>query len=218
MTKVIRDNPMVNYAKIIADTNSNHYNVRDEYKDNTVEQNIAITKNEQRKFSVGCINITGELNIGMMIRSACLFGAENFYIFGRKKFDKRSTVGAEKYMNIVQYTFDAPIHADEQLFIELRKLNTTHRVLLCEQGGKELGHDTEGFYASDSRPPLFLFGSESHGIPELILNQKLDSKYDMGWYHEFERISIPQRGVLRSFNVSSAMNIIVWDYVKEMYL
>jgi tRNA G18 (ribose-2'-O)-methylase SpoU len=212
------DNPMVNYAKIIEETNSKHYNVRDEYKDNTVEQNIAITRSEQRKFSVGCINITGELNVGMMLRSACLFGAENFYIFGRKKFDRRSTVGAEKYMNIVQYTFDAPIHADEQLLIELRKLNTTHRVLLCEQGGMTLGHDTEGFYASNPRPPLFLFGSESHGIPELILNQKLDSKYDMGWYHEFERISIPQRGVLRSFNVSSAMAIVCWDYCKEMFL
>jgi hypothetical protein len=29
---------MVNYSKIIADTASNHYNVRDEYKDNTYEQ------------------------------------------------------------------------------------------------------------------------------------------------------------------------------------
>ncbi len=96
------DNPMVNYSKIIAETASNHYNVRDEYKDNSYEQNVAITRNEQRPFSVGAINITGELNIGMMIRSACLLGAENFYIFGRKKFDKRSTVGAEKYINIAE--------------------------------------------------------------------------------------------------------------------
>jgi tRNA G18 (ribose-2'-O)-methylase SpoU len=95
------ENPMVNYSRIIADTASNHFNVRDEYKTNTYEQNVAITVSEQRRFSVGCINITGELNIGMMIRSACLLGAENFYIFGRKKFDKRSTVGAEKYINIV---------------------------------------------------------------------------------------------------------------------
>jgi tRNA G18 (ribose-2'-O)-methylase SpoU len=67
-------NPTVNYADIIADTASKHYNVRDEYKNNTVEQNVAITLSEQRRFSVACINITGELNIGMMIRSACLLG------------------------------------------------------------------------------------------------------------------------------------------------
>ena len=87
------DNPMVNYAKINKETLSNHFNVRDEFKDNTVAENVAICNRDRLKFSVGCINITGDLNIGMMIRSACLLGAENFYIFGRNKFDKRSTVG-----------------------------------------------------------------------------------------------------------------------------
>ena len=200
------ENPMVNYSKIIAETASNHYNVRDEYKDNSYEQNVAITRNEQRPFSVGAINITGELNIGMMIRSACLLGAENFYIFGRKKFDKRSTVGAEKYINIVQYTFDDPIHADESILNQLTLMN--HDIILCETGGEVLGKNTwtEHKQYPPVQHPLFLFGSESHGIPE-----KVSNAFD-------RKISIPQRGVLRSFNVSAAMNIIVWDYVKEMYL
>ena len=200
------ENPMVNYSRIIADTASNHFNVRDEYKTNTYEQNVAITVSEQRRFSVGCINITGELNIGMMIRSACLLGAENFYIFGRKKFDKRSTVGAEKYINIVQYTFDDPMHADTDILNHLKLLS--HDIILCETGGEVLGKDT--WTTRKNNPPiqhpLFLFGSESHGIPETI-SDAFDRK-----------ISIPQRGVLRSFNVSAAMNIIVWDYIKEMYL
>jgi tRNA G18 (ribose-2'-O)-methylase SpoU len=212
------ENPMVNYKKIIAETNSNHYNVRDEYKNNSYEENIAICNKEKLKFSVGVINVTGCLNIGMMVRSACLFGAENFYIFGRKKFDRRSTVGAENYINIVQYVFDDPIHADHLMLDELRKLKVDNRILLCEHGGRELGFSNEGFYTFDNRPPLFIFGSESHGIPELITNQKVDSEYDMGWNYEFERVSIPQRGVMRSFNVSAAMAVIVFDYVKEMYL
>ncbi len=201
------ENPMVNYSKLIAETASNHYNVRDEYKENTYEQNVAITMSEQRRFSVGCINITGELNIGMMIRSACLFGAENFYIFGRKKFDKRSTVGAEKYINIVQYTFDDPIHADESILNQLKLLK--HNIVLCEHGGHVMGKDNWKFYDSlhkHNETPLFIFGSESHGIPEVIR------------FANFERISIPQRGVLRSYNVSAAMNIICWDFIKEIYL
>jgi len=202
----VMTNPMVNYSDITKQTASEMYNVRDEYKQNTYEQNVAITMSEQRMFSVGCINITGELNVGMMIRSACLFGAENFYIFGRKKFDKRSTVGAEKYINIVQYNFDDPIHADESILNQLKLLN--HDVILCETGGEVLGKDT--WNSRKFNPPilhpLFLFGSESHGIPESIVKS-------------FNRkISIPQRGVLRSFNVSAAMNIIVWDYIREMYL
>jgi tRNA G18 (ribose-2'-O)-methylase SpoU len=207
-------NPMVDYNKIIAETTSKHYNVRDEYKNNTVEDNQFVCHLERRDFSVGVINVTGELNIGMMIRSACLLGAENFYIFGRKKFDKRSTVGAEKYINIVHYTYDEPINADVQILQDLRTL--PHPIIACEQGGVTLGTvDAEVLYLSvKNSHPLFLFGSESHGIPQIILEQKDSSGYPD---YEFSRISIPQRGVLRSFNVASAMNIICWDYIKEIY-
>lgn len=201
------ENPMVNYNKIISETNSKHYNVRDEYKHNSIEENIAICNRDRLKFSVGCINITGELNIGMMIRSACLFGAENFYIFGRNKFDKRSTVGAENYINIVQYVFDDPIHADLQIATKLKELEKElgYSTILCDTGGVELGKDTSWKLYRYSHP-LFIFGSESHGIPEAVSNN-------------FKvKVSIPQRGVLRSFNVSAAMNIVCWDYLKEIYL
>lgn len=206
-------NPTMNYADIIADTVSKHYNVRDEYKHNTVEQNVAIQQMQSRPFSVGAINLTGELNIGMMCRSACLMGAQNFYIFGRKKFDRRSTVGAEKYINIVQYTYDDPMTADEEMLRDIRKL--PHPIIACEQGGAELGTmDAQALYGKvKHHHPLFLFGSESHGIPQVILDQKThDDDY------EFARISIPQVGVLRSFNVSAACNIILWDYLREVFL
>jgi len=54
---------------------------------------------------------------------------------------------------------------------------------------------------------LFLFGSESHGVPQIISDERA-----------FAKVSIGQRGVLRSFNVSAAMNIIIWDYVREIHL
>jgi tRNA G18 (ribose-2'-O)-methylase SpoU len=210
------ENPMVNYNKIIAETAKNHYNVRDEFKNNTVEQNQFICHLNRRPFAVGCINITGELNVGMMIRSASLMGAETFYIFGRKKFDKRSTVGAENYINIVQYTFDDPLDADEQIAQKLIELQKRHLLVMCENGGVELG--SPGIWTRPGtkerareiygeNPPLFIFGSESHGIPQKVL----DIPYRF-------IVSIPQVGVLRSFNVSAAMNIIVWDFIKEIYL
>jgi tRNA G18 (ribose-2'-O)-methylase SpoU len=212
------ENPMVNYAKIITETNSKMFNVRDEYKDNTLEHNQNICKADRLPFSVGVINVAGDLNIGMMLRSACLLGAENFYIFGRKKFDSRSTVGAENYINIVQYVFDDPIHADTQIHSELRELYVEkHTIVLCEHGGYELGSAewknrlpllaNSSFNLSYRHTPLFLFGSESHGIPDIISENSA-----------FFKVSIPQRGVLRSFNVSAAMNLIIWDYIKEMHL
>jgi len=199
----------INYQDIIYETASKHYNVAEKYKDNTVEENVNICKNNSLPFSVGTINITGELNIGMMIRSACLFGAEKFYTFGRKKYDRRSTVGAENYIDIVQYTYDAPIHADESILhdlIELKK-NTGCDVVICEQGGYELGTVDYEYVKQSFINPIFIFGSESFGVPEIIMENS-----------RFHKVSIPQRGVLRSFNVSAAMNIIAWDYIKEKHL
>ena len=198
-------NPTVNYAKIIADTASNHFNVRDEFKNNTYEQNVEICNKDRLPFSVGMINVTGELNIGMSLRSACLLGAENFYIFGRKKFDRRSTVGAEKYINIVQYVFDDPIHADEQIHAQLKLLNKD--IVVCDhhKDAYTLGSPTpvESHY---DRNPVFIFGSESHGVPQIIADDPA-----------FYKVSIPQRGVLRSFNVSAAMAIVCWDYIRETF-
>jgi tRNA(Leu) C34 or U34 (ribose-2'-O)-methylase TrmL len=68
-------------------------------------------------------------------------------------------------------------------------------------------YQTKLLYKEEFERPLFVFGSESHGLPEVV------TKND-----NFYKLSIPQRGVLRSFNVSAAMNIILWDYVKEMFL
>jgi tRNA G18 (ribose-2'-O)-methylase SpoU len=195
---------MVNYANIIADTNSKMFNVRDEFKNNTVEQNVEICRKDRLPFSVGVINITGDLNIGMMIRSASLFGAEKFYIFGRKKFDKRSTVGAENYIDIVQYVFDDPIHADQAIADKLKEVKAKmgHTIVLCDTGGIEMSSKATW---SLHKNPLFLFGSESHGIPKAV-----SDAFNI-------KVSIPQRGVMRSFNVSAAFSIIIWDYLKETF-
>jgi tRNA G18 (ribose-2'-O)-methylase SpoU len=205
------ENPMVNYKKIIADTNSKMFNVGDSYKDNTLEVNQALCKMDRLPFSVGCINVTGELNIGMMIRSASLLGAENFYIFGRRKFDSRSTVGAENYINVVQYVFDDPINSDEEIYQKVVDLYLDkHHIVLCEHGGAQLGTfswNDIGIYPHKQYTPLFLFGSESHGLPS-CLGENLN----------FVEVSIGQRGVLRSFNVSAAMAIVCWDYIREMKL
>ena len=205
------ENPMVNYKKIIADTNSKMFNVGDSYKDNTLEVNQALCKMDRLPFSVGCINVTGDLNVGMMIRSACLLGAENFYIFGRKKFDARSTVGAENYINIKQIVFDGPLWSDEDILNLLRTLHeSTHDIVICEHGGAQLGTfswNDIGIYPHKQYTPLFLFGSESHGFPDIISNE-----------HAFTKVSIGQRSVLRSFNVSAAMAIVCWDYIREMKL
>ena len=193
-------NPMIKYSDIIAETASNHWNVRDEFKDNTLEENRQIQLTDGNYFAVGIINVTGDLNVGMMIRTACLLGAEDVFVFGRKKIDKRSSVGAENYIPISYYTYEDPLSMEDELIDDIQRLSQGYTPVLVEQGGTPLQyHDHNSIDY-----PLFLFGSESHGIPEEVCKAFPN------------HISIPQWGVLRSYNVSSAMSMVCWDYVKTL--
>ena len=48
------------------------------------------------------LNIHGELNVGAMIRSSNLTGCSKFVVFGNKKYDKRSAVGAFEYLDVIK--------------------------------------------------------------------------------------------------------------------
>ncbi len=192
----------VNYSEIINETMSRHYNVRDEYKDNTVEENRRICRDESLGFGIAALNLTGDLNIGIMIRTASLLGAEKFFIFGRRQYDKRSTVGAHKYIDMErpgEFSFEYLMKiCDENDYIPV----------LIEQGGGDIRRLEEAFSTSYVRDhkPLFIFGSESEGIPEFIIEDIVK------WFPISLRFSVPQCGVLRSFNVSSAMTIVTWEW------
>lgn len=187
----------MNYSDVINETASRHYNVADVYKDNTVEENKQICQNDSIPFAVGAVSVTGDLNIGMMMRTASLLGARDFFIFGRKKYDKRSTVGAQNYINVHRLPMEVKSFHDVCH-------DTEYSPVFIEQGGLTLPL-TEGEWGRMPAKPMFVFGSESDGVPEDI----------MYTFPHAPIISIPQRGVLRSFNVSSAMSIVAWEYFRR---
>ena len=188
----------MNYSDVINETASRHYNVADEYKDNTVEENRAICNKQSLPFSIAVMSVAGDLNIGMMMRTASLLGASDFFIFGRRKYDKRSTVGAQNYINVHRYPMDVKsLHDVCQ--------DTGYQPVFIEQGGLTLPL-TEVERNRMPTKPMFVFGSESDGIPEDI----------MYTFPYAPIISIPQRGVLRSYNVSSAMSIVTWEATRRL--
>jgi tRNA G18 (ribose-2'-O)-methylase SpoU len=188
----------MNYSDVINETASRHYNVADEYKDNTVEENRAICDKQSLPFSIAVMSVAGDLNIGMMMRTASLLGASDFFIFGRRKYDKRSTVGAQNYINVHRYPMDVKsLHDVCQ--------DTGYQPVFIEQGGLTLPL-TEGEWNRMPTKPMFVFGSESDGIPEDIIYT----------FPYAPIISIPQRGVLRSYNVSSAMSIVTWEATRRL--
>jgi tRNA G18 (ribose-2'-O)-methylase SpoU len=196
-------NKTPNYKELIKDMLSKHYNVLDKFKDNTVEQNRAICEQSSLPFGVGIYNVLGDLNVGIMIRTASLVGARKIALFGRKKYDQRSTVGAENYIDIEHFVVDDTVSSFRDALIWSR-----YYPIYVELGGHPICPDLWDWIApyrseEDWKLPMFVFGSESDGFGKDLTS----------WINFYGPvISIPQRGVLRSFNVSSAMSIITYEY------
>lgn len=208
-------NPMVNYSEMASAYAKNNFNVRDEYKDLSVEELKLVCAKDSLPVAVCTLNLVGDLNVGTMIRSASLFGVEKFIVYGRRKFDKRSTVGAQNYIDLDVIDGLTPDGKEIDYDGFVNYMNEKNYIpVFCEQGGLELGKID---WIKDIIPLFvnkvtrrnclytlcFVFGNESHGIPTEVMNRFEDKII----------VSIPQKGVLRSFNVAAAMNIILWDYI-----
>ncbi len=157
--------------------------------------------------SILLYNLSGEINIGMIIRTACVMGCSKVYLIGRKKYDKRTSVGAEHYIDI-EFITEGVRGADHNRTIQefdllsFCKDKNIHPILV-EQGGQNIEDFSFYEYIRGGKHPCFVFGSESDGLPKTVLSQGL------------ERISIPQLGAMRSLNVSTSASIIIYDYIRK---
>lgn len=178
------------------------FNVNDKFKPLTLEEVKSIQIQKSLPFAIAAINLSGSLNLGMMIRSAVVFGAETFYIIGRKRYDKRSTVGAHNYIDL-KFIDEDP---EEYPHLALNDILLKYNLAFIEQGGKDMNsiHFGKGKFNR-----CFLFGSESHGVPKKLLEVGIkDAKAEI--------FSIPQLGVLRSLNVSAASSIVMHKVAMDL--
>jgi len=185
-----------------------NFNVHDILKDNTVERNREINMSDRLPYAICLWNIEGNLNIGMSIRTACNLGAERVFVIGRKHYDKRSCVGTNHYLPIEvvkAYNFDKQEY-DLNVFW-LTMFHYGYRPVFIETGGVQSicsgFFDLHDYWSSETKPCL-VFGSESEGIPRALLESENSKIY-----------SIPQYGVIRSFNVSASVAIACWEFVDK---
>ena len=183
---------------IVNNTINNYWNVRDDLKHLKKEEIKEIAEKSTLPFAVLALNVTGELNIGMMMRTACLMGAELFIVYGLPKIDGRSTVGAHNWLNIK--IVDARIA--NSIDLDYSKLYPT----LEEFGYTPVFFDTGGISINNLdmkslcvNKPCLIFGNEGLGIPKEVIQ-------------DHTVVTIPQRGVLRSLNVSNAASIAIFHF------
>jgi len=197
-------NRFINYSEKIADavSDAKFWNVHDHYKDRSLEDLGNIQARASLPFAVCILNLTGDLNVGMIIRTACTMGASEVVLFGRRKYDKRSTVGAQHYIPIHRH--DGFCGDSEALDIDLFRrvmVDYGYEPIFVEQGGTPIEMiDWESFLGNghiiDPPKVCLVFGNESEGIPpEMMVGEKV--------------VSITQHGVLRSLNVSAAAAIVI---------
>ena len=140
------------------------------------------------------VNIDRDNNIGNIIRSANTFGVQEGLIYGRKKFDRRTSVGAEFFMKFRHIRFIEEIAPLKQEF---------DIVLGLEQTPDSV--ELHGYQWPQNAKILIAIGHEGTGLPPEVLSL-CDTT-----------LEIEQYGTTRSLNVSVATGIVLYDYrVKKL--
>lgn len=178
------------------------YNVHTPLQGLSTEKLQKISEQTALPLALMLFNLNGDMNIGMSIRTAVILGCSDVYVIGRRKYDRRSEVGAKNYIRIHRQT-----HLEEDFF-QKNKLVP----ILLEQGGTPLeDFSFKPFLPNkmeDGWKVVFLVGCEATGFSKSFLKK-----------HSYApRISISQYGVMRSLNVAIAASIVLYEYVKQWRL
>src|SRR5690606_21352175 len=125
---------------------------------------------------------------GTMVRNSNVFGANHVYYYGKRKYDRRGTVGAHHYVDLtfVEDFSDVITLKNEYVFVALEN---------------NVDYPIENMVTFDwPKNSLMIFGEEGTGLSKELLD--ICDHY----------VSIPQFGSVRSLNCGTASGIAMYDY------
>lgn len=174
------------------------YNVHTPLQGLPVEKVKRISEMTALPLTLMMFNLNGDMNIGMSIRSAVIYGCSDVYIVGKKRYDRRPEVGAKNYISFHRLPTITP-----SFFLENKLVP-----IFVEQGGTPL----EDFSFKPYLPNKLMegwkvclvVGSESYGLP-------MQDFKELG----APVVTISQYGVLRSLNVSVATGIVLYEFCRQ---
>lgn len=167
-------------------------NVIDEFKDLDNEEIKRRIQDRSNGFAVLMAHITGDFNIGTVLRSANSHGVKDFFYFGRKKFDRRGCVGVHNYTQM-QFVNDLN---------EVERIKKDYSLVALENNITGVVSLPDFNWQLD-KLPCIVVGEECNGIPQEIL--ELCDAF----------VEIPSFGSVRSMNVGAAASIAMYDYVSK---
>lgn len=166
------------------------YNVTDEYKSWKVEDIKQDLRAKAHPFAVLMEQWNGDFNISTMIRNANAFNAAQVFYIGKKRFDRRGTVGSHHYVDL-NYLND---------FEELAKLKEKY-VFVGLDNNLDCCVPMETF--EWPKNTLMIFGEEGKGISPALLKE---CDYC---------VNITQFGSVRSLNVGTSSGIAMYDWINK---
>ena len=168
--------------------NSWNYNVEDRFKGKSKNHIKDILRSTSHNFAVMMEHWQGDFNIGTMIRNANAFNAEKVFYYGKKKYDRRGSVGTHHYIDL-EYL--------NELLISLK----SDYVFVCLDNVPS-AVPMENFVWPENS--LMIFGEEGVGLTDEILAMA------------DHIVSIKQYGSVRSMNVGTTSGIAMYDYTNKL--
>lgn len=188
--------------------NNSAFNVHDNLKHLSVPELQEVSRKDRLPWHTMTINLTGDLNVGTIIRTSHLLGAASVIVVGRTKIDRRSMVGAENYIDVKRYnTMEDVLTINTQKVYDILKENNLTPIFV-ENNGRDLTKIDWRFRCKEMNrtgtTPCLVMGNETGGIPDSIL--ALENEFPLSF-----KLSVPQLGVIRSFNVAVAHAIVAYS-------
>ena len=199
--------------------------------------------NTKFSYNIMALSVNGCLNVGNMIRSANINGAKRFFVFGKRKYDKRSAMTLYNHVEVIRISKEFPdgikecdknrekidkvtknllektdYDFDSELFIQI--MNQYHMVpIFIEQSKNSILLNEINWKYQLSQVPqgkeiCLIMGNEKYGVPQNILDTQ--KSFDGSF-----SIEIPQTGIISSYNVSNCaaiiLNSIFNHFTKDTY-
>lgn len=167
------------------------YNVIDEFKSLSQQEIKQQLKRSSHEFAVLMENWNGDFNLASLIRNANGFNAKEVFYLGRKKYDRRGTVGTHHYIDVlnIKTVEELLLLKEKYVFVGLENNNENSKPLF----------DFEWPINS-----LLLFGEEGIGLSKEVIDICDHIIY------------IPMFGSVRSFNAATASGIAMYDYISKL--
>lgn len=166
-------------------------NIADKYKNWTIDLIRDDISKNTLPYAVMMSQIEGDFNFGSVVRSANFLGAQTIYYYGKRKWDRRASVGTYLYSNV--------IHLDS--FEHVTILKSQYKFIALENNITPTTFKMKDFIWPENS--LIIIGEESTGIQKELL--------DICDYY----VEIPRLGSVRSLNAAVAGSIAMYDYVQK---